>query len=69
MKLYNTELKQNLQNGKTHSGNLRGSGYVGNGDNTWAIDDEVNDTSYLYTSELEYNNDIKLLKITEELPL
>ena len=75
-KLNSSDLRSDIENNDIFDTVLRGSGYVGNRphdckdefheDDTWAIDCFINDgadvTSYLYVSELEYKQDLKLLK-------
>lgn len=76
-KLNSLDLRSDIENNNIFDTVLEAMGYVGNRpsdckdkfheDDTWAIDCYVSDgksvvTSYLYVSELEYEQDLKLLK-------
>lgn len=69
-------LRSDLENNNIYGTVLRAEGYVGNApegqegsheDDTWAIDCLTEDgfvvDSYLYTSELEYDEDVELLDL------
>lgn len=63
-------LRSDFENNNIYNCLLIPKGFVGNPeskDNTWAIDCETKNgqivDSYLYASESEYLNDVKLLKI------
>ena len=74
-KLNSLDLRSDIENNNIYGCILKSEGYVGNRptdcndefheDDTWAIDCLTNDglvvDSYLYVSEYEYNQDIKLL--------
>ena len=70
----NLDLRSDIENANIYGTKLVPQGYVGNRptdfigeheDDTWAIDCYTSDgmevESYLYTSEFEYNEDIKIL--------
>lgn len=74
-KINNLDLRSDIENDNIIGCKLKAQGYIGNRptnfdgeheDDTWAIDcfnsDEVCVDSYLYTSEFEYQEDIKILK-------
>jgi len=75
-KLNSLDLRSDIENNNIYACVLRTQGYVGNRpndcedefheDDTWAIDVLTEDgqcvTSYLYVSEFEYDEDVKLLK-------
>ena len=76
-KLNNLDLRSDIENNNIYDTVLKSQGYVGNRpsdfegenheDDTWAIDCFTKDgfvvDSYLYTSEYEYNEDLKLLNL------
>ena len=75
-KLFSATLRSDIKNNNIYGCYLKTQGYVGNRpsdcndefheDDTWAIDvitsDELVVDSYLYSSEYEYNEDVKLIK-------
>jgi hypothetical protein len=75
-KINSLDLRSDIENNNIFACVLRAEGYVGNRpadcedefheDDTWAIDCLTEDGmvvgSYLYSSEFEYDEDIKLLK-------
>lgn len=75
-KINSLDLRSDLENDMIIGGVLRAVGYIGNRpssfvgdfheDDTWAIDCNDEDgnpiTSYLYVSEYEYNQDVKLIE-------
>lgn len=63
--LNNLDLRSDIENNNIYDTKLIPQGYVGVG--TWAIDcftsDGMEVCSYLYTSELEYNEDVEILTL------
>ncbi len=77
-KVNSLDLRSDLENNNIYGCDLVAEGYIGNRpsdfvgeheDDTWAIEvgigeDDGGDISYLYTSEYEYNQDLKTLGLT-----
>ena len=61
----NLYLRSDLANKKVKPEWLIANGEISDEPNTWAIDGDLDnfDSSYLYESEYEYNNDVELLQL------
>ena len=73
--IYNSYLRDDIENANIYDTKLIPQGYIGNRpndfkgdfheDDTWAIDCFTNDgievTTYLYSSEFEYDNDVSMI--------